>query len=243
MDYRDKIYKSYLKNHFAVNSDEAQLEKKYKLLHRYYKKNHLKYLPLDKESTGLDIGCGTGEFIKFLTSIGYKNVLGIDNSKECVSFCKNKKYNVKKANAETFLKSNPNKYDFITFNDIMEHLTKEEVFSLLEATLKALKKNGIVLIKVPNMANPITGITGRYLDFTHEIGFTESSLATVLRTIGFANTKIKGTDIYVTAFPPLNFVAKISSKIISKIIYCLSALFGRTSHKIFTNHIIGIAKK
>jgi hypothetical protein len=47
-----------------------------------------------------------------------------------------------------------------------------------------LKPGGKVFIKTPNMENPFN-LRSRYMDFSHEVGFTEHSLYEVLSTAGF----------------------------------------------------------
>ena len=48
----------------------------------------------------------------------------------------------------------------------------------------ALKKNGKLIIQVPN-AESIVSSKLRYIDFTHEISYTEDSLKFLLKSSGF----------------------------------------------------------
>lgn len=93
------------------------------------------------------------------------------------------------------------------------------------------------------MANPITGIRSRYVDFTHEIGFTEESLSQVLRLVGFQDVKVYPQDIYVLKNPIINFVAKATAMILHKIFFILFLLHGATSTRIFTKTIIAVGSK
>lgn len=135
-----------------------------------------------------------------------------------------------------------NSYDVIMFNDVIEHLTKQEVLDILCLMKKALKKGGKLIIKVVNSANPITGSTSRYFDFTHELGFTETSLQQVLNAAGFEKVCIKGADIYVE-YLPFSFMLKILSRMVNLVWFSLNGLYGRTSIKIFDKNLIAIAKK
>src|ERR1019366_4227246 len=47
-------------------------------------------------------------------------------------------------------------------------------------------------VEVPNVLHPVTGPYHRYHDFTHTVGFTDQSLAFVLRNSGFQNVTIYG---------------------------------------------------
>ena len=56
----------------------------------------------------------------------------------------------------------------------------------------SLNKQGTVVIRVPNMANPFS-LGSRYSDTTHEIGFTEASLRQVLKIEGFESIRFYPT--------------------------------------------------
>lgn len=105
-----------------------------------------------------------------------------------------------------------------------------------------LNSEGTVIIKTPNMANPFVNTAGRYIDFTHETGFTEFSLRQVLCATGYKNIVIKGTDIYVFNII-ISTIAKLISKIINILLFYFSYLYGRKSLRIFEKDIIAVAKK
>lgn len=92
------------------------------------------------------------------------------------------------------------------------------------------------------MANPFVNTAGRYIDFTHEIGFTEKSMRQVLRATGYSNIKIIGTDIYVLN-PIVNILAKAASKVLNAVLFFVSALYGRNSLHVFEKDILAIAQK
>lgn len=98
------------------------------------------------------------------------------------------------------------------------------------------------MVKTLNMANPYVGVGGRYIVIDHEIGFTETSMRELLRVCGYKNIKIIGTDIYVLN-PMISILAKSISKLINFRLYILSALYGRTTCRIFEKNILAIAYK
>lgn len=77
-------------------------------------------------------------------------------------------------------------------NGVLEHIPKKVIVKALELVHKSLRKGGIFIVKVPNMANPF-GLYSRYIDITHETGFTEYSLYEVLNVAGFGNISIHPT--------------------------------------------------
>ncbi len=100
-------------------------------------------------STVLDVGCNSGHLAKLL-SVKNCKVDGIDINLKALkiaqSFC-NKVYSrnlyVEKINLKQ-------KYDYIVFSDILEHLPRPDL--VLTESIKNLNKNGQIWISLPNIA-------------------------------------------------------------------------------------------
>lgn len=243
VEWKQRIYNSYMSNGFK---DSHSLKKEFEIYNRYFKKNYLKYLPKNKDCRILELGCGMGQFYYFCSDCGYLNYKGIDASYENIDFIKNRfgtDADVSTGDIFTFLeKEKNNNYEVVILNDVIEHLNKNEVFEVLDGVNRLLVDNGVFLIKTPNMANPYVNTAGRYIDFTHEIGFTEKSMVQILRATGYRDINIVGTDIYVFN-PVISIIAKLFSKIINLFLFLFSALYGRTSLKIFEKDILAVAYK
>ncbi|MCC6019383.1 MAG: class I SAM-dependent methyltransferase [Candidatus Verstraetearchaeota archaeon] len=170
------------------------IKKNFEEMRHCYRHWYFKYLPREKDARILDVGCGMGHFLYFLINEGYNNVYGIDISPEEVSFVK--KFvtsNVMLIDAFRFLSQRENEFDVIVLNDIIEHFPKNQIVPFLTLVHKALKRGGKCFIKTVNAANPFN-LRGRYIDFTHEIAFTERSLLQVLRASGFKVLAMFGDD-------------------------------------------------
>ncbi len=241
--WRNRIYDNYVTNVFH---EAHEMKKEMEIQYRYFKKNYLKYIPDDHEIRILELGCGMGQFLNFVIKSGYTNYEGIELSAENIEFIKNNvdsSVQIHKMDMFQFLKeSEAEIYDVVIFNDVIEHLTKSEIFEVLDGIWRVLKKGGRLLVKTPNMANPYVNTAGRYIVIDHEIGFTETSMREVLRACNYSKISIVGTDIYVIN-PILNVVAKCLSKVVSFRLYILSVLFGRRTCKIFEKDILAIAEK
>lgn len=242
-EWKQRIYDSYISNGFETSHDI----KKYELQRKYFRKNYLKFLPQNRDCKILELGCGMGEFYYFCKKEGYRNYQGIDASAQNVAYIKQyigKKSNISVNNIFDFLpiEGHSREYDVIVLNDVIEHLTKSEIFDLLDRVYANLNKNGVFLIKTPNMANPFVASAGRYIGFDHEIGFTEYSIRQILYTTGFKDVKIIGTDIYVIN-PVISIIAKVLSKVLNYFLFLISALYGRTSLKIFEKDLLAVAYK
>lgn len=200
------------------------------------------FLPPNKNAKILDIGCGMGHFLYFLKKEGYTNLFGIDISKQQIDFVKeNITENVAVADVFDFLKGKSNFFDVIVFNDLIEHIPKERILEFLHLVFNSLEVGGgVVFIKTDNMSNPF-GLRGRYMDITHEVGFTEHRLFEVLNTIGFQDIRLMGAYYPVVSFKSL--IGKMGERIIHKFLKLMFLLQGYPPPKILSKDIIAIARK
>lgn len=143
----------------------------------------------------LDICCGVGDFCYFLQEIGCTDVTGIDSSMESIKFCKSNFFNYKfyHADAFEFLEQNTDQYDVVSMFSCLEHFKKDDIVSILFQVKTILNLEGLFLLSTPNMDCLFSNTSGRYGDFTHEVGFTRSSLEQVLKEAGFKTITIFGT--------------------------------------------------
>ena len=186
-DYLKDLHERYLETTSVLSKSFDVNE--FKNYAKGAKKLYSHLLPKDKKTRILDIGCGQGHFLFYLLSEGFNNVTGVDISPEQVAFCK--KYvtqNVFCSDYESWLKGE--QYNVIVMNELLEHIPKPKIIPCLKQIYAALVGGGRVIIKVPNMRNPFN-LAARYIDFTHEVGFTENSLYQVLTAAGFSNVEIE----------------------------------------------------
>ena len=188
MEDRKQLFEGYFDSIYAGSNSFTAEEYESSALDFDY--HYGSFLPEEKDAPVLDIGCGTGHLLYYLKKKGYSNFLGIDISESQVEFCrKSITPSVKTADAFEFLAGRSDAYGVISANDVIEHISKERVIPFLELIYQALKPDGILLLKLPNMSNPFS-IDSRYRDFTHECGFTEESIYQVLYMAGFRNISI-----------------------------------------------------
>ena len=173
----------FMKSNFLSNEEYENSANNYEF-------HYGKFLPPDKDTPILDIGCGAGHFLYYLKKKGYTNFVGIDVSEDQVELCKkNITPKVELADIFQYLHDIINDYGAISANDVIEHIPKENVITFLELIHRALKPEGTLLLKLPNMSNPFA-LDSRYRDFTHECGFTEKSILQVLYVTGFRDIRI-----------------------------------------------------
>jgi 2-polyprenyl-3-methyl-5-hydroxy-6-metoxy-1,4-benzoquinol methylase len=237
---RDKAYDNYISTHWkSIHPDAA---KEFDVYYNYFKCNFLAHLPGDRKARILDVGCGMGHFLYFLQKEGYENFTGIDRSPENVKFCVEHGLHAEQHDVFEYL-GEGKVFDAMVMNDFLEHFTKDEAVHIVELAYKCLAQGGILILKVPNAANPIVGSSSRYIDLTHESSFTEESLSQLLKICGLHDIKIYPPNIYLYTYNPLNYLAKVVAWLSFKLYRLLFILYGRKSTKIFTKDLIAIACK
>ena len=173
---------------------QNQLNNNYFLYRNVSSENYRNYTPpkylinllTNKNLDILDIGCGFGQLLKSLKSLGYKNLYGVDVSNEAVDCCKTNQLNVEKiSDVIQWSKTSTKKFDIIIMMHILEHIEKSLIIpTLIKVREYLLKENGVLLVTVPN-AQSNTGCYWAYEDFTHTTIFTAGSIYFVLKSAGF----------------------------------------------------------
>jgi len=144
------------------------------------------WLPRKKSSSILDIGCGEGVFLAFLSELGYGNLSGFDLSPENVQICHRRGLAFVQQHDALRLDEfqRTTEYDMVYCFDLLEHLSKERAVRFLHNVYLRIAKGGCAVFQTPNMGS-ILALFHRYHDLTHEYGVTESSAVTLLMTAGF----------------------------------------------------------
>jgi cyclopropane fatty-acyl-phospholipid synthase-like methyltransferase len=236
--YRKKIYERYLTTDGFDNFEE--IEKQFNS--NYYPDvNILKSLPKNKEAKILDLGCGFGVYLKYIKSLGYKNIRGVEIGDEQNKFLKDKGFDIFQSDIFEFLKTTKEKFDFISMFDVLEHFTKEEIVELLPLLQNILNYNGVLIVRVPNGEAIFKGVI-MYGDFTHETFFTAKSLKQIFNIFNFSNTQV---------FPlyPIRHGLKSTIRYYGyqfyELIYKIGVIFemGGVKNFVSTSNILGIIKK
>lgn len=138
----DKIYKNYKNGGQAWASLSENI-------HPLFKES-LRRLNFEKKYV-LDLGCGTGSYLKLLETVGFKTD-GVDSSKTAVKMTK------KLLNSDAYISCSNmfdlqipnNKYDFIISISTIHHGTKIQVKKLIGQIYNTIIKNGKIFITLPD---------------------------------------------------------------------------------------------
>jgi 2-polyprenyl-3-methyl-5-hydroxy-6-metoxy-1,4-benzoquinol methylase len=220
--YRNVLYKNYFSSHAKDLFGEVNLQsfrRNFPVLKYYYGG----FLPGNKNARIVDLGCGTGEFVFWLNESGYINSYGIDLNEELVK----KGISEGVSNLEvddifSHLEKSEEEFDLIIMRDVLEHFEREEIIEIVELIKTALKKNGKLILQVPNGQSPFYGRIF-FGDFTHTNAFTDLSLKQIFLAVGFSDIHIKEvTPVPKTIISTIRFLLwkfiRLQLKIIQLII-------------------------
>lgn len=195
-DYRKTLYESYYSNH-SGETDASKQESHFRQQVRYFTRELVSHFPADRNAKILDLGCGFGSMLMALKNAGYSEIEGIDLSAEQLEMAR--KFgveNVEQADALEFLRSASGQYDAISAIDVLEHQTPNEAVEFLSLVKEALKPGGKVIMRVPNLDAPQASVFAN-ADFTHELFLNKSSALQLFRSIGFRQTQIHRSLIFI----------------------------------------------
>jgi len=85
------------------------------------------WLPQDTGASCLDLGCGAGNLLLVLKTLGFDNLIGIDLGPEQIAIARARGVTAIQANVLEYLKTSDQSFDLILAFDIIEHFAKDEV--------------------------------------------------------------------------------------------------------------------
>ncbi|WP_428743483.1 class I SAM-dependent methyltransferase [Tenacibaculum sp.] len=143
----DNLDKYYLSENYISHTDSKNslFDKIYQLVKNYTLKKKLKLINSfnTEEKSILDVGAGTGDFLKVCKKGGWK-ITGVEPSEKAREYANSKKIILQKDIAQIQSK----KFDVITLWHVLEHIPN--LMEYVQQLKKLLKPNGILIIAVPN---------------------------------------------------------------------------------------------
>lgn len=179
MNLRHRWYKQYA----STQALECPGKEEFSTLRAYFGK----FLPKNKKAEICDLGCGSGNFLSWLHSLGYENAMGVDKSQEQIERGRGRGIkNIILGDAKEFLSARPNHFDAIFARDVLEHFPKEKALKLVTLIRQSLKEGGVFVCQTLNGESLLAGRLF-YADLTHETAFTWRSIRQMCLLAGFSN--------------------------------------------------------
>lgn len=202
--YSFNMEKRNLKNELLFRQLKNQIGKKDILgwmVEKLYPVDYRFVRYLKRNDKLLDIGCGDGEFLRWLKRLGYQNVLGLD------PYLPQDVYDEKGLfiiNAELTKYQFNQKYEMITMIHSLEHIYDQ--FETMKAIDAILVKNGYLVIQLPFFSEYYWGKYGNNL-YTldpprHYYIHTYKSMMELIHSVGYKLVDF-GTEIDV-AIPEMS---------------------------------------
>jgi O-antigen chain-terminating methyltransferase len=170
------------------------------------------YLPYLSKFSGVpnapmvDVGCGRGEWLGLLQQQGF-NATGIDLNPDMVSTCTALGLQAQCMDAVAYLRDQPEgSLALVTGFHIIEHLPFDILLDLLDAALRAMRPDGLVIFETPNPENLIVGACNFYYDPTHRHPIVPVVAQFMAQQRGFAKAEI----LRLHPYPQDNLLAEDS---------------------------------
>ena len=176
-----EIFERYgeIRGHYLDADYAEHLEFTKKIIEKNYTLN------LKESALVLDIGCNKGYFLRCMQDIGLKNLIGLDLSRVDLDFARNLLGNGPRLIQQDlfdFLETTEDEFDLIWCKAVQEHIPKHKQLDFIGLITSKLRKGGKAIVSVPNM-DWFGATHERYMDFTHEVGFTKESLGDIYRMV------------------------------------------------------------
>jgi 2-polyprenyl-3-methyl-5-hydroxy-6-metoxy-1,4-benzoquinol methylase len=184
----------------ASAPDESQIAEIYEdrpqFVGQYIGWFHREFLAANPSPQGtlLDVGCGTGDFVRLSISHGYR-ATGIDPDSRAIEAGRRFHGGIPLCamGAAEFFAQNDRQYDVITFFEVLEHL--EDPRRFVETVKHHLADRGWIALSVPNNDSPLLGLyrkVTRIIDYPphHLTRWSKRTMTFLLESAGFEIVRV-----------------------------------------------------
>lgn len=207
--------------------------------------NYARWLPDDLDAPILDLGCGNGRVLRFLSEKGYRSVHGVDRdasalraigpldgtSTECAEV------------GVDYLERHRGRFRMIILKQVVYYLERGEVLPFMEALREALTPDGVVLIECFNA----TLLSSRFTELKDPFirtAYTEHGMRRLLAASGFSDMHVIGERSPTKSMKSRAYrVARAAWTAILRTIYILERGYDDEMPRIYTKSFIAVARR
>ena len=189
--------------------------------------------------TVLDIGCGNCDLLEHLYLRGYRMLVGVD---KYPSYCcgGHSGLTVIQQDARDHLLSNDIPYACIILWDVLEHIQRKYIRTLLTLIHKNLRDDGTLILHLPN-AEGLFGSRILHSDLTHRWAYTPQLITSLLTKAGFVH--IECHECRPIVHGPVSFIRYCAWSVISAIGRFVLAVETGVYNGVLSQNMVVIAKK
>ena len=138
-----------------------------------------------------ELGCGRGEFLELLQQAGVE-ARGVDDNAEMVRVCRERGLGVEEGDLLSYLNGLAEEsLGGIFAAQVVEHLPPPALRAALEASYRALRKGGRIVLETVNTKSVVALVESFYRDLSHQKPLHPETLDFLLRACGFRDVTIE----------------------------------------------------
>jgi SAM-dependent methyltransferase len=149
-----------------------------------------RWLPRERDASIVDLGCGSGQFLRALYRAGYRNLMGIDREPRLATHFVPLSIQFIAEELEPDF-SLPGRHRVIVMNYVLEHF--RDPLRMLARCRDSLEPDGQVLVLTPNVDSVAHRVFGKYWSGLHSPRhtylFSPHTLELAAKTSGFARVE------------------------------------------------------
>ncbi len=139
----------------------------------------------------LELGCGRGELLRLLQQAGVE-AWGVDSDRSMVAACQRYAVVAVEGDALQVLREQPaGSLGAVVAVHVLEHLPAAVWMSIVEASARALRPGGVLLVECPNPESLRVGAGLFWIDPTHKMPVHPDALAFVARAVGLEVRQVR----------------------------------------------------
>lgn len=205
--------------------------------------NYRAWLPEDRSAAILDLGCGDGRMLKFLSQKGYLNIQGVDRDPAALALI-GKLDGVTLECAEVdvqYLQQQRGKFKLIILKQMIYYVERSEIMAFMRALKDALTDDGVIIVEFFNAALLSSRLTELKDPFIRT-AYTEHSMRRLFAATDLQEIHIGGERREKGKFRSHVYAALRTCWILLlKAIYILERGFDNELPHIYTKSIIAVA--
>lgn len=146
----------------------------------------------DSSMSVLEIGCGTGIFLRYLEAKGYRRIVAVDMDAglaPVLADLKTAQLHFGDVFAIAAEHCPSERFDRIALYDVIEHIDQDALFPFMERLKALLKPDGRIVLRAPNVTSP-WGAKMFFDSFDHVTPTTPGRVRELAETTGYTVERV-----------------------------------------------------